>query len=114
MSPSLIGYEMDEDLNYEVIMVVDPESGDTFSIQRALQFDEQDIVSGMDTYCLTRGAASHYGGIESWSLSESSFQVTLNLDAARALELPSSLELEVSGSKLDDIRSHLRRMVPLS
>lgn len=58
-------------------------SGQTLEIQRALEFDEQDVELGQDTYCLVRDAsATCYGGVTAWQFSGG--RLTLSLEPAAA------------------------------
>lgn len=102
----------DEGGNYEAVVLVD-DDGFSFSIQRALEFDEQDRVAGMDTYCLVADAgATHYGGVESWRRIEPGV-VLLDLteEAADALGVPGELELDFDPPELDRIDPPVRRLI---
>lgn len=62
-------------------------TGMRLEIQRALEFDEQDRATGMDTYCLcTERGATHYGGVVSWRLEHDVLEVLLDEQASAELE----------------------------
>lgn len=53
---------------YEGVYFED-EDGNTLGIERADEFDEQDVAEGMDTYCVVLGTGqSVYGGVDSWEV----------------------------------------------
>lgn len=60
-----VAWVEEPDLNYSMLAFEDEASGDFFAVQRAFTFDDQDRQLGMDTYCLVRGGATHYGGLDS-------------------------------------------------
>jgi hypothetical protein len=102
----------DPDLNFEALVILDEPSGDTLEIQRSLVFDEQDTAAGMDTYCLVRNAgATHYGGVESWSVQDGMLALSLSDESAAALELPARLEISVSAADEELLRERLVRLV---
>lgn len=61
-----VGWVKDEELNYCAIVIRDEASGDTIEVKRSLETDAQDAELGMDTYCVIRGGAIHYGGLEAF------------------------------------------------
>lgn len=90
-----VGWIDEPDLNYTALVIADDESGDTLEIQRSLTLDDQDLGLGMDTYCLVRGGAAHYGGVEAYEIGDSFVGFNLASNAATALELPESFEIPV-------------------
>jgi hypothetical protein len=110
---SRFGYTRDPDLNFEALVIFDEPSGDTLEIQRSLAFDEQDAAAGMDTYCLVRDAgATHYGGVESWSVGKGLLTLSLSDEAATVLGLPAA-DLEMTVRTADEalLREHLVRLL---
>jgi hypothetical protein len=81
----------DEDHDYDFAAFADrPDgSGRTLEIQRALEFDAQDVELGMDTYCLVLDASVvHYGGVVAWQLAGG--RMVLSLDRAAEAEMGSA------------------------
>jgi Immunity protein 10 len=82
--------------------------GQALMIQRAYEFDEQDVRYGMDTYCLVdERATTHYGGVSSWSLDGDVLQLRLDAGAAAVfdadgflLSLAAGVNRELVASKL--------------
>ena len=105
-----IGYTRNDDLKYEAVVILDEVSGDSMEFQRAFAFDDQDRESGMDTYCLVRGDATHYGGLASWSLAGDVLRLRLDQLAAAALELPRVVEIPVVADDLEPFHAHLARI----
>jgi len=104
-----IGYLWDDDLACEVVVIEDEAGEQWLEIQRGLDFDEQDVALGMDTYCLVRdGAATHYGGVRIWNLAEGVLTLHLTGEAAAAL----SLERRVRFTVDTDGESVLRECLP--
>lgn len=105
-----VGFVRDADVGYAALVILDEESGDTIGIQRSLAFDEQDRALGMDTYCVTRGGASHYGGLVTWRLAHGVLALTLS-SAAAALELPGEISISVDEEGAPLIVEHLAEML---
>lgn len=105
-----VGWTNEPDLNYTALVIADEESGDTLEIQRSLTLDDQDLALGMDTYCLVRGGAAHYGGVEAYEIGDSFVRFTLAGPAATLLELPGSFEIPVGS---DGIALLLERLPSL-
>ena len=105
---ALVGWIEQPDLNYAAIVIADEDSGDTLEIQRSLVFDGQDVSLAMDTYCLVRSGAAHYGGVEFYEIGDSFVEFSLSSEAAEALELPSSFQIpgDAEGAAI------LRRRLP--
>ena len=102
------------DLNAFVVVVAENPDGTGWRLEvlRALEFDEQDVALGMDTYCLcTADGAAHYGGVIRWQVLDGVFGMELGEAAARDLQLPRSLRirLEVSESDARVVEDGLRR-----
>lgn len=97
----------DVELNFAALVIRDAGSGDTIEIQRSLSPTDQDRQLGHDVYCLVRGGAAHYGGIESYSLAGSMLSLSLSVDAASALDLPSSFEIDLGTTGTILARQHL-------
>jgi hypothetical protein len=104
-------YIRDEQNNFEAVIILDEASGDSFEVQRILVVSDDDRLHGFDTYCLARGGAVHYGGVN--ALQVESERIILELDdpAAEALELPSVVEIQVESSDLESVRDDLVRMI---
>jgi hypothetical protein len=105
------GYVRDEALNFEAVAIVDEGSTDSFLVQRALVFDNQDPRLGMDTYCVVRNGRSHYGGVLASCLTGRVLALTLDPTAASDLELRTELELELTVESVADVMEHLPRLL---
>lgn len=101
-----VGWLEDTDLAVSVLVVAHPSSGDAIEVMRAHFFDDQDRALGQDTYCLSRGGVSHYGGVLAHALVGSELTLTLTAEAAETLELPSRVTIDVGsdGAALVSIR----------
>ena len=93
-------------------MLGDEGAGDSIEIQRALTFDAQDVAQGMDTYCVVRGGASHYGGIVSWVVHSNVLALELSEAAASTLDLPAAVSIPIDDLGADLLRQHLPRLCP--
>lgn len=102
-----VAFVHDEELYFEGLFLRDRGSGDTFEIQRSIEFDEQDVAMGMDTYCLVWHGATHYGGIVEWAIDGNSFTVHLSDDARAELGLPPRLTLGLDAEGVAVVRRHL-------
>lgn len=109
--PIVARYLDSAELAYREVAFLDPESGDALHFQLAYAFDDQDGVLGMDTYCLVRGGLTHYGGIVDLRIQPGRVAVELDDAAARALELPSLVVLEVPDEQLQAVAPALRAIV---
>ena len=89
----------------------DEASGDFFAVQRAFTFDNQDRALGMDTYCLVRGEATHYGGLDAYELTDSRLQLRFGAAAADALELPAVTDLAIDASQAETVRLRLPGLI---
>lgn len=97
--------------NYEAIVLLDVESGDTIEFQRSLAHNPQDVALGQDTYAIVRGgAAVHYGGLVRFTMQGDVLALELTPDAAAVLELPRLVELAVDDAA-SIIEQHLPRIV---
>lgn len=88
-------------------------TGEQLIFQVAHSFDEQDYVSGMDTYCISNEVgASVYGGLTECILDGSTLRLTLDPEAARDLQTDAdiSVELQVDSSSLTEFRNGLARI----
>ncbi|WP_454043826.1 Imm10 family immunity protein [Cellulosimicrobium sp. Marseille-Q8652] len=107
-----VGFTRSIEDNYEAIVLLDVESGDTIEFQRSLAHDPQDVALGQDTYAIVRGgAAVHYGGLVRFDMRGDVLALELNADAAAALELPSLVELVVDDAAVGIVEQHLPRIV---
>lgn len=102
-----VAFVHDEELNFEGLLLRDRGSDDTFEIQRSIEFDEQDVALGMDTYCLVWHGATHYGGIVEWATDGNSFTVHLSNDAQAELGLPPLLAFSLDAESVAVVRRHL-------
>ena len=87
-----------EDLETFVVVLAEKPDGDgaRLEIQRGLTVDPQDEALGMDTYCLcTQTGATHYGGVQSWRLSDDCLQIFLDDAAASKLGLDREVTIEL-------------------
>jgi hypothetical protein len=105
-----------EDTNALVIILAEmPDgSGRRVELQRALSFDEQDRKTGMNTYCVcTDSGATHYGGVQRYSLDDNLLTIRLSGEAAAELEVEDGfvLTLDAPKSALASLRSALPRVL---
>lgn len=107
MPVATVAYLHDDDMNFEGLFFHDSESGDTLEIQRSIELDEQDAALGMDTYCILRDGASHYGGIVGWATSVDSVSIELVESAQKVLALPAVVRISVDAGAIALIEKHL-------
>ena len=90
VSPALVGYTREDgDDGYEAVVFADADQQESFELQLADRFDEQDVRLGMDTYCLasTTIVGGMYGDpVRSWSARGGVATFVLNDDAAERFE----------------------------
>lgn len=103
----------DRDLNYAMLAFEDEDSGDFFAVQRSFTFDDQDRELGMDTYCLVRGDATHYGGLESFEVADTQVRLQLDSAAADVLELPLLTEIAIDPDQAETVRARLPGLTTL-
>jgi Immunity protein 10 len=85
---SAVAFERDDRLNARYLVLAEHAdgSGRRVEVQRALEFDDQDLALGMDTYCVvTEEQATHYGGVLHWRIEGSTLHVDLTEEAGRAM-----------------------------
>jgi hypothetical protein len=83
-----VGVLRAKDLDAEVLVLAENRdgSGRRLEVQRSLSVTEDDRRLGMDTYCLVvESCATHYGGLESWSIHDNVLHLGLTMEAATAL-----------------------------
>ena len=86
LAASAVARVRDDDIDVLVFAEHEDGSGQRLEIQRSLEATEQDLRRGMDTYCfVTERGATHYGGLERWSLAGDTITLTLSSDAASRL-----------------------------
>ncbi len=102
-----VGWVEDTDLNLAALVIHDTDSDETLEVQRTLVPDEQDERLGMDTYCLVRGEATSYGGVEDYTLAGTTLSLKLPSEAARVLALPTSVDIDFGTQGIDVARQHL-------
>ncbi len=107
---AVVGYLREPESKVEALVIHDEESGDRIEVQRSLTFDEQDRRLGMNTYCLVRQGASHYGGLQSWTIESGLLHLKLSSPAAAALELPAEFSIAVGADGEELLKEHLRRL----
>ena len=87
------------------------ETSDYLVFQRAHEFDEQDVLLGMDTVYLERNdqGFSGYGGIESVSLFRDHLDVSLNAKGSAFMDGFSRMKvsLELDAAALQELRKGL-------
>lgn len=107
-----VGFTRSIEDNYEAIVLLDVESGDTIEFQRSLVHDAQDVALGMNTYAIVRGgAAVHYGGLVRFEMQDDVLALELEPDAAAVLGLPNLVELVLDGPAAGIIEQHLPPIV---
>ncbi len=107
-----VGFTRDSEDNYEALVLLDEESGDTIEFQRSLALDPQDVALAMDTYAIVRGgAAVHYGGLVGFEIQGYVLALELSAAAADALALDPLVELVVDEAAASLIERHLPRIV---
>jgi hypothetical protein len=90
----------------------DPGLPSELILQRALEFDEQDVQLRMNTYCLTNHAqATVYGGVERYCFVDHGMALELRGDAATALGLSTQVVVDIIGRALGP--SAIREMASL-
>ena len=85
---SAVAFARDDELNAQYLVLAERAdgSGRRLEVQRSLQFDEQDLSLGMDTYCLlTEKQATHYGGVLDWRIEGSTLHLELTEEAGRVM-----------------------------
>lgn len=103
-----LGWVEDLEDNYRVLIIMDATSGDTLELQRSIHDDDQDRALGMDTYCLVHdGAASHYGGLKSWSVEAGTLTLRLTWRAARVLGMPRTVKKQVTPEQAALLRERI-------
>ena len=83
-----VAFRRDEEIGAEYLVLAEHEdgSGERVELQRPLVVTDDDRRLGTDTYCLVNeGGVTHYGGVEGWSLDDSSLELRLDQEAARIL-----------------------------
>ena len=107
-----VGFTRSIEDDFEAIVLLDVESGDTIEFQRSLAHDPQDVTLGMDTCAIVRGgAAVHYGGLVRFEVQGDVLALELDPEAAGVLELPTLVELVLDGAAAEVIEQHLPRIV---
>lgn len=61
----------------------------------------------MDTYCIVREGATHYGGVVGWTTSVDSITIELIESAQHVLALPAVLHLSVDPEGIALVEKHL-------
>lgn len=105
------GYVRDEDRNVEAVVIVDEPSQDTIEIQNALEYEEGDAEQGWDTYCVVRSGVTHYGGVRSFTHEADSVTFEFTDEAARVLELPTLVTIQISADQLEPVLPVLERLL---
>jgi hypothetical protein len=73
-------------------------TGFVLSIQRtAYEPDDQDVSLGMDTYCLSSGGITHYGGIVRAVKDGNSLQLVLSPESSSSLGIPEEITVHFEG-----------------
>ena len=83
-----VAFVRDEEVDSAYLVLAENEdgSGERLEIQLSLTITDDDRRLGMDTYCLVNeGGATHYGGVEGWTLNGSVLDIKLDQDAAEEL-----------------------------
>ncbi|HTN88573.1 MAG TPA: Imm10 family immunity protein, partial [Sorangium sp.] len=98
---------------FVVILAEYPDgSGARLEIQKPLSSDEQDRRLGLDTYCLcTEDGATHYGGVTSWALTQSSLEILLDAKAADALGVEGGFVVDFSPESRTALKDGLDRVL---
>jgi len=107
-----------EDLETFVVVLAETLGGDgaRLEIQRGLTVDAQDEALGMDTYCLcTQSGATHYGGVQSWRLSDGFLRISLDDAAASKLGVDRevTIELRLSDQAVHAVTTGIERVLEL-
>jgi hypothetical protein len=104
-----------DDLNtFAVIMAEEPDgSGNRLELQRALEFDDQDLALGQDTYCTyLHDGACEYGGIRKCVLNLNELLLEFSPETALTLGLDQQVVfwLDVDLASLDEVREGIVRI----
>jgi hypothetical protein len=92
----------DEDLEAEVLVIAEHEdgSGHRVELQRAFVFTAEDRRLGMDTYCIVdETGATHYGGVDSWSLEDGLLEIRLSPETAQDLGIDGGYCIRLVGAQ---------------
>lgn len=106
-----VAWVRDPELNFMALVILDEASGDTIEVQRSIEFDEQDVRLGLDTYCLVRGDASHYGGLLNYEVTDQRLCLLLSAEAAATLQLSELIEIEIDERSAALLRTHLPELL---
>jgi hypothetical protein len=115
MTPSFhAGFVSIEDSgDYLLIGLVDDEFavGDYLMLQRAYEFDEQDLRLGMNNVYIERNdqRCSSYGGIESFELFPSKLRVRFDTRGTHLMAGVREMEVSFQEGRYEDLRSALAR-----
>jgi Immunity protein 10 len=107
-----VGWDETFDLNCRALVFSDQASGDTFEVQCAIEWDDQDRELGQDTYCLVRGGAAHYGGLLGYQFLDGNLVLKLQPSASVALDLPEEFGLSLDPDQEELVRSRLPGLLP--
>jgi hypothetical protein len=107
----------DEDLEAEVLVIAQQEdgAGHRVELQRAFIVTDEDRQLGMDSYCLVaETGATHYGGVESWSVDDNVLELRLSPEAAQDLGVDGGYRIRLIGpsqSTIEVVREGLRAVL---
>jgi len=107
-----VSAEVVHELNtFSVVLGERPDgSGMRLEIQKALSFQDQDLASGHDTYCLgTEEGATHYGGVTSWTIEPGALTLLLAPEAAEALGVDIGFLVAFPSARTVELKEALSR-----
>ena len=113
VAKALASAEYPDANTFVVILAEHPDgSGARLEIQKPLSSDEQDRRLGLDTYCLcTEDGATHYGGVMSWTLTQSSLEIVLDAKAAEALGVEGGFVVDFAPESRTALKGGLERVL---
>jgi hypothetical protein len=98
---------------YLLIGLVDDEVavGDYLTLQRAHEFDEQDLRLGMDKVYIERNEQGYscYGGIESFELSSRAVRVRFDAQGSERMGGTRQMEVSFAAGRYQDLRAALEQ-----
>ncbi len=106
-----IAFQNVPELNLVAVIIAERGSGARLEIQRNLAPDETDKMLGLATYSVNLGAASHYGGITAWQVTEDTVTLTLDEAASQALGTGSEYSVTVGAEYQGMLQRGLTKVI---
>jgi hypothetical protein len=104
-------YELDEPNNYETV-TLGSGPDNYLMVMRALKFDDADVRTGMDTYCLVTGSQlTLYGGVDEFSIDERRLRLSFSPEAVQTLRVPPEWVIDIEGDGYRQVTTALARLL---